>query len=364
MAGENPLVAVLRAYWTPMSLATILLAITVIVWATGDGILARTATDALIRVVLVIGLYIFIGNSGVLVFGHITFTMVGAYATAWLTLTPFRKSFALELPLVLAKYQYPVLPSALAAATLAALAALIVGIPVMRLSGIAASIATLAVLGMFHTFYTNWDAWTMGAGTLPGIPLYVNMWVALAWVVVALFAAYIYQQSRFGLALRASREDEFAARAAGVNIPAQRLIAFVLSAFFMGVGGVLQAHFLGSIAVKSFWLGLTFISLAMLIIGGQRSLTGAVVGAITISTIAELLRQLEIGVDFGVLEVSVPPGAQELGIAVIMLLILAFRPSGIMGGREIPSPFGTGRGAAQVDLSGEQAAHPRIPSVD
>jgi branched-chain amino acid transport system permease protein len=59
----------------------------------------------------------------------------------------------------------------------------------MRLSGLAASIASLAVLGMFHTFYTNWSAWTMGAATLPGVPLYVDMWVALGWLVAALFAA-------------------------------------------------------------------------------------------------------------------------------------------------------------------------------
>ncbi len=338
--------AVLRDYWVPISLAAILLAIVGVVWATGDGLLARTVTDALIRVVLVIGLYIFIGNSGVLSFGHIAFMLVGAYGTAWLTLSVFKKSFALQLPEILANTQYPVFPSAVAAAALAALVALVIGVPIMRLAGIAASIATLAVLGIFKTFYTNWGPWTMGAATLPGIPLYVDMWVALAWSVFALFAAYLYQVSRFGLALRASREDEFAARAAGINIPFQRLIAFVLSAFFVGAAGVLQAHFLGSIAVKNFWLGITFISLAMLIVGGQRSLTGALVGVVVITTIAELLRQLETGIDIGTTEISVPAGAQELGIALVMLIILISRPAGIMAGREIPSPFGPRRPAA------------------
>jgi branched-chain amino acid transport system permease protein len=348
--------AVLRDYWTPISLAVILLAIVAAVWATGDGLLARTVTDALIRVVLVVGLYIFVGNSGVLSFGHIAFMLVGAYGTAWLTLSVFKKSFALQLPEILANTQYPVFPSAIAAASLAALVALVVGVPIMRLAGIAASIATLAVLGIFKTFYTNWGPWTMGAATMPGIPLYVDMWVALAWSVFALFAAYLYQASRFGLALRASREDEFAARAAGINIPFQRLIAFVLSAFFVGAAGVLQAHFLGSIAVKNFWLGITFISLAMLIVGGQRSfslamlivggqrsLTGALVGVVVVSTIAELLRQVETGIDIGTTEISVPAGAQELGIALVMLIILISRPAGIMAGREIPSPFGPGR---------------------
>ena len=65
----------LRRLWTPIALSVALLAIVVGVWASGDGILARTVTDALIRVVLVVGLYIFIGNSGVLSFGHIAFQL-------------------------------------------------------------------------------------------------------------------------------------------------------------------------------------------------------------------------------------------------------------------------------------------------
>ena len=335
MRAARAALGLVEAYSTPITLALVLGTCVLCTWASGNGVLAQTVTDALIRVVLVVGLYIFIGNSGILAFGHITFTMVGAYATAWLTLSTFKKSFALQLPAILAGTQYPVFPSAIAASFLAALVALVVGIPIMRLSGIAASIATLAVLGMFHTFYNNWGPWTMGAATLPGVPLYVDMWVALAWVVFALFVACAYQRSRYGLALRAAREDDFGARAAGIDVPRQRLIAFVLSAFFMGLGGVLQAHFLGSISVKSFWLGLTFLSLAMLIVGGQRSLTGAVVGAVLISAMTEVLRLLEGGVPVGEAIFSLPPGSQELCIALAMLLVLIFRPSGITGGREI-----------------------------
>jgi branched-chain amino acid transport system permease protein len=102
---------------------------------------------------------------------------------------------------------------------------------------------------------------------------------------------------------------------------------------------VLQAHFLGSIAVKNFWLGLTFIVLAMLIVGGQRSMTGAVTGAAVISIIVEILRQFEMGVDVAGIPLRLPLGSQELGVAFLMLLILIFRPSGITGGREIPWPF-------------------------
>lgn len=108
----------------------------------------------------------------------------------------------------------------------------------------------------------------------------------------------------------------------------------------MGIGGVLEAHYLGTIAVKNFWLTITFILLAMLIVGGQRSLSGAIVGVVVISTLIEILNSLEAGMDVGVTVLSVPIGAQELAIAGLMIIILVFRPDGIMGGREVPWPFG------------------------
>jgi branched-chain amino acid transport system permease protein len=143
MATPNQAMRLLHAVWVPLILIAVLTAFVAVVALTGNVILARTVTDALIRMVMVVGLYIFIGNSGVLAFGHIAFTMIGAYATAWLTLPVFKKSFALHLPAILAERQYPAIPSAIASAGLAALVAFIVGFPIMRLGGIAASIATL-----------------------------------------------------------------------------------------------------------------------------------------------------------------------------------------------------------------------------
>ena len=100
----------------------------------------------------------------------------------------------------------------------------------MRMGGIAASIGTFAVLVIFNTVYSNWASWTFGSSTLVGIPIYVTDWIALGWVIFALIGATIYQKSRFGLALRASREDEVAARAVGIHVRRERLIGFGLSA--------------------------------------------------------------------------------------------------------------------------------------
>ena len=338
MLREIRPIAVGRYLWEPGTLGLGLLVLSLIIWGTGDKVIERTLTVALINTVMVIGLYIFIGNSGVLAFGHMAFALIGAYAVAWFTMSPFKKSFALDLPTFLAENTLPLLPSAIISSLLAALVALVVGVPLMRLSGIAASIGTFAVLMIFYTLYSNWDSWTFGASTLVGIPIYVNFWVALAWAGVALLVATIYQKSRFGLALRASRENEAAARAVGINVPTQRLIAFVLSGFFMGLGGVLQAHYVGSIVVRGFWLGPTFIALAMLMIGGQRSLTGAVVGVIVVSALQEVLRQIEVVIE--------QYGLSQLIIALLMLTILILRPRGIAKGREIAWPFARQAAAA------------------
>ena len=341
-----------RYLWEPGTLGLGLLVLSLIIWGSGDKVIERTLTVALINTVMVIGLYIFIGNSGVLAFGHMAFALIGAYAVAWFTMSPFKKSFALDLPTFLAENTLPLLPSAIISSLLAALVALVVGIPLMRLSGIAASIGTFAVLMIFYTLYSNWDSWTFGASTLVGVPIYVDYWVALAWAMVALMVATIYQKSRFGLALRASRENEAAARAVGINVPTQRLIAFVLSGFFMGLGGVLQAHYVGSIVVRGFWLGPTFIALAMLMIGGQRSLTGAVVGVMVVAVLQEVLRKIEVLIQLY--------GLSQLVIAFLMLTILIVRPRGIAKGREIPWPFASPAAMAAPTRSDRAPAAPAI----
>ena len=116
----------------------------------------------------------------------------------------------------------------------------------------------------------------------------------------------------------------------------QRLIAFTLSAFFAGIGGVMHAHFIGALIVNTFYLDLTFITLAMLVVGGMRSLTGSVAGVVVLSTLIELLRQMERGVAIGSVSLSIPLGGQEIGLAIVMLLILLFRRGGLTRNKEVP----------------------------
>jgi branched-chain amino acid transport system permease protein len=302
---------------------------------------AATADEAGVdQSVAVVGLYVFVGNSGVLSFGNVAFMAMGAYVSALLTMKPAAKSvFLPDLPAVIAHAEWPTLPGALAGGVVAGLVALVVGWPLMRLSGISASIATFAILVVANVF-GNWTSVTGGQNSLMGLPAYVDLWTAVAWAVAAIVIAFAYQETRSALLLRASREDEAAAQAAGVNVVRHRLIAFVISAFLSGVAGVLLGHFLGIVRVENFYLDLTFLIVAMLVIGGRGSLTGAVAGAVVIAALTEVLREIEVGFQVGKTTIAAPAGTGDVILALIMLLIILLRPDGIAAGREFTWPFG------------------------
>lgn len=329
----------LLAYSTPIVLIGILLMFAGLVTLSGDKALARTAAETLIRVVLVVGLWIFVGNSGVVSFGHAGYMAIGAYCSAWLTLKPQMKALFLpDLPQWLAQAEWSVLPAAIVSGGLAALVALISGAAILRLSGIAASIATFAFLAIVNTVYSNWEGVTGATSSVVGLTRYVDQWVALGWAAAAILAANLYANSASGLALRATREDEVAASASGINMYRHRLLSLVISGFFTGVSGALLGHSIGVLNPDSFYLGITFISLAMLVIGGIGSLSGAVVGVLSLSLAIEALVRLEQGVTIGSTEFAMPSGAQEIVIGVAMILILIVRPTGLLAGKELRLP--------------------------
>ncbi len=330
----------LREFWPLIVLCIGLTLVVVAIQAVGDTIVSRTLTEALIRMVVVVSLYIFIGNSGIISFGHIGFMMIGAYATAWQTMDPMTKDiFVPGLPGYLLANVHHWIVATVLGGLLAASIALISGFALMRLSGIVASIGTFALFMSFYSFYLQWSSWTAGQSSLVGIPVTTTPWVGLAFSLVTMVAAFLHARSRFGLALRASREDEVAARAAGVDVTLQRLIAFTLSAFFCGMAGGLYGHFLGLLTVDSFYLPFTFITLSMLVVGGMQSLSGAVVGTLVISFLIEFLRKLEAGFDVGGIPLGLPSGSAEVGLGLVLLSILIFRPAGITRNAELYWPW-------------------------
>lgn len=328
-----------RAFSTPIVLSLLLLVLVLLVVASDDKAMARSGVEILSRVVVVVGLWIFVGNSGVISFGHAGFMTIGAYASAWLTVSPQMKGLLLTgLPEWLANTELAPFAGAIVAGGFTAFIALLVGAAVLRLSGIAASIATFAFLAIVYNVYASWEPVTAGTSSLVGLPRYVTIWVALGWAIAAIVVASIYANSASGLALRATREDEVAAAASGIDMYRHRVLSLVISAFFTGIGGALLGHMIGVLSPESFYLGITFLTLAMLVVGGIGTLTGAVLGVLTISIVIELLLKLETGVQIGTTLVSLPVGAQEVLIGLGMILVLILRPLGLSGGRELRLP--------------------------
>jgi branched-chain amino acid transport system permease protein len=324
----------------PIVASTAILTPIVLVADHTNRVVSSVVTVALIRLVMVVGLFIFSGLSGVMSFGHATFMMFAAYLSAWLTIPPaFKKVILPKLPSILAVVHLSPLEAMGVAIIGTALVALTVGLPLMRLSGTAASIGTFAIFIAAQALYGNWDSMTKGTTSLIGLPVYVNDWVALAFAIGAIATASIYRNSRFGLLLSASREDEVASRASGVRVYRERLLAFVISSTVIGVGGVLDAHHIGALTtIGNTYLNLTFVTLTMLVVGGSRSLTGCIVGVAVVSVLSEVLRDIENGMTLGSLSIQAPAGLGQVGLGLLMLLILIFRPGGIAGDKEIPLP--------------------------
>lgn len=292
-------------------------------------------TEMLIRTVIVVGLYVFVGNSGTISFGHIGFACVGAYAAAWGAMDPTVKAIMLPgLPDWIASRQYGFLASTAGAVMVTALVALPLGACLSRLSGIAASIATFAFLAIVNSAYSNWDSVTGGTSSLINIPQWVGPWTACGSACVAIAVAGAFQHSRVGMMLRASRESAVAARACAIPVEAVRVAAFVLSGALVGLGGALYAQFLGVLSVDQFYLGLSFITLAMLVAGGIESLCGAVSGVLLVTTLIQLLRMAESGFQVGAWHIALPAGSQEVGLGVFLAIVLIARPEGVVGPHE------------------------------
>jgi branched-chain amino acid transport system permease protein len=352
---------VFERYFPVIALIAPLLIIVFVIQQTGSSNVRYVATEALLRLSFAVALYIFAGNSGIMSFGHMTFCAIAAYASAWQTCCTLLKPITMSgLPSFLRDNTFSLLPAALNSIGLAGAAAFLSGLILMRLSSLGASISTLALMFILNVVYSNWTTVTMGKSTIVGLPVYVSIWVALGFAILLIIIAYLYQNSRWGLMLRATREDEVAASASGVSLYWSRVIAFTLSGFGAGLAGVLYAHFMGTVSISTFFLDQTFLIVAMLVVGGMQSLAGAVVGVTFISVVIEVFRRAEAGFAVGGMDMSIPRGSQELILAAVMLLILIFRKSGIMGGREIAWPWlkkdlgkrdAKARGSKQTDPS-------------
>ncbi|QQP92857.1 branched-chain amino acid ABC transporter permease (plasmid) [Skermanella sp. TT6] len=302
----------------------------------GIRVFDRIAINLCLSLILVLGLQVFMGNSGILSFAHVGFMGVGAYTSALLTIPIQMKGMALpDLYLVLKGVQLsPYLAIGVAGLVAAAVAAAC-SYPLMRLSDAAAVITSFALLVVLHTVMTNWSNVTNGPRTLFGVPRATDLILAAGAAIAAVAGALAFKESRTGRLLRASRDDEVAAGALGVHIPHLRWRAFVLAALFAGIGGALWGHFITSFSPNAFYLRETFVILGMLVIGGANTVTGAVVGTFLVTGAFEGLRSLEGALNSARIFSDQVIGLTEVVLAIAMIAILILRPGGLFPSREI-----------------------------
>ncbi|MBO9523463.1 MAG: branched-chain amino acid ABC transporter permease [Nocardioidaceae bacterium] len=321
-----------RPGWTLGVLVVLVVAVTLGGQALGGAEFDRALSTMLVYLVAVVGLHTFIGNSGVFSFGHVGFIAVGAYTTA-----------AFRIPEGTKEAVFPGLPhttlspdaATLAGGIGAGIAGLVVAMVVSRLDGLAAALATFAFLSIVFVVASNLKTVTGGQTGLFGVPLSTTPGAALPWALFAIAVAWAFGETRACLRLRATREDEVAARSLGIGVWRHRVLAFTVSAFLCGIAGGLLAQYLGTFNPQGFYLDLTLLTIAMLVVGGSRSISGAVVGSIFLALVREWLRHLEEGFSFGPLSVGGHPGLQNLGMSIALLAVLLMIPTGLTKGREL-----------------------------
>ena len=174
--------------------------------------------NALVNTAIVVALYVFIGNSGVISFGHVSFVAVGAFLSGILTLGAEQKNFVIPTMYPFLRHTHvSTIPSLALAALAGAVFALVVGVPLMRLSGLPAGIATFAVLGITYNVLSYWQKIGPGVTALSLVPE-SGVWTLTIGALIVIVVAFAYGRSRFGRRLRATREDPRAAQSAGIDV--------------------------------------------------------------------------------------------------------------------------------------------------
>ena len=280
-------------------------------WYYIEGILIQSCYTLLI----VLGLSILTGYTGMFSFGHAGFVCIGAYVSVLCTM-------AFGLPYLLAL---------LIAGLVAMLFGAALGKITLGLKGDYFCIATLgvgeAIRLIFNNLNINFNVGGRtfvldGAKGIASIPLHTTFPVALVIVVVFLTATALLMNSKHGRSMLAVREDELAAQLTGINTFRSKMLAMCMSALYAGIAGGMLAHYFGYLQPKMFMMVKSTEYTIMVIFGGMGSITGSVLGTVLLCALPELLRAV---------------GDWRLvfyGLAVIIIMIV--RPKGLMGGKELP----------------------------
>lgn len=316
------------------------LVVGLLVALSSGGSTSRLITVAFINLIIVLGLQVFIGNTGIVSFGHIGFASLGAYFTAIFSSPTDVKSFRIpDAPFGLSEFSLGPILGLIVAVGVVSVLAFALGAVISRMSGVSSTMITLAVLIIVYTLMNDWVIFSGGAEGFYGIPTAASPLFVFIGAIVVLLVASLYKESAPGQRAQAVREDELASRSMGINPGKSRLWSWTLSAAIAATGGGLLALFLGSITPRDFYLKLTFATIAMLFVGGSRSVTGAVAGVIVITIGNEIFRFIGNGFSVGPITIPQSPGVTDIFLGLVIVLTMIFWSNGIFGNHEIESLF-------------------------
>jgi branched-chain amino acid transport system permease protein len=302
----------------------------------GSSASERTFVVFLVNVALVISLQVFIGNSGIVSFGHVAFMGIGAYTTALVTIPHVLRAAQLpELPSFLQTAELGLVPAIVVSALVAVVVAAVFGGAVIRMTESTMAMATLALLVVVHTFLQNATTFTRGSLGLAGVPVRTKIEIGTAAAILFVLLGRLYKESGPGLRLRATREDSLSAAALGTNVIGVRYGSWLLSAGMMGAAGSLWAQSVIAFNANQFYFAITFALLAMLVIGGRTSVSGAVAGAAIITFLTDSLARVEQGVRIGPWILPRISGTVQFAIALLIIVTLILRPEGLFDRWEI-----------------------------
>jgi branched-chain amino acid transport system permease protein len=312
-------------------------------WA--DEYQVRLLNNVAIFITLAVAYNLINGVCGQLHLGPNAFITLGAYTAALLTMTPAEKSLNfLVTPLYgpLSQLSLPFPAALLAGGLVAVVFGLLTGFPVFRVRGDYLAIVTLGFGEVVRVLANNLQGLTNGPLGLKGLYPYTNLWWSWGVAVAATAVVVTLVNSSYGRALNAIREDETAARALGINTFRHLLGAYLLSAFFFGVGGGLLANLITTISPSLFTFFLTFNLLIIIVVGGLGSTTGAILAAAGFTLAGEWLRIVEEPTALFGFTIPGIPGMRMVILSLALLLVIIFCRRGLMGRREF-SWAGLGR---------------------
>lgn len=266
-----------------------------------------------INIILAASLHLIIGITGQFSIGHAGFLAVGAYASAIITMK-------LELPFVLAL---------IVGGIVAALAGLLIGIPSLRLKGDYLAIATLGFGEIVRIVFLNIE-YVGGASGMQVSHLTTWPWV-FGLLVLTILVIVNFTNSTHGRACISIRENEIASDAMGVNTTYYKVVAFAIGAFFAGIAGGLYAHNFYIIQPTNFGFLKSFDILILVVLGGLGSMSGAVLAAILLTIVSTFLQEY--------------PETRMIIYSLVLVVMMIYRPKGLLGTKEITSFFKKGKSA-------------------